>query len=251
MATVNDSILRAEGIVRRFPIRGSEPVTVLKGVDIALPRAGLTILRGRSGSGKTTLLNILGALDRASEGEVYFEDQALGALSEGEREKLRRRQLGFVFQAVALIPVMSAYENVEYALRMAGIRDEAARRERVRLCLQYVGLADRGRHMPAELSGGEQQRVAIARAIAHRPQLILADEPTGELDTRMSMQVVRIFHDLTRNEGISVLITTHNPDIMRAGDQVYEIEDGLMLHESGLAKPQPAPAARAPEEVTR
>ncbi|MDI9497317.1 MAG: ABC transporter ATP-binding protein [Bacillota bacterium] len=221
-----DPILSARGIVRSFPLRGSRPITVVQGVDLDVATGSLTILRGRSGSGKTTLLNILGALDLPTAGSVSFAGKTIHDLPERERERLRRHDFGFVFQAVALIPVMNAFENIEYALRMVGIRDEAERRARVNTCLQFVGLADRGRHMPAELSGGEQQRVAIARAIAHRPRLILADEPTGELDTRMSMQVVKIFKDLTRDEGITVLMTTHNPDIMAAGDEVYEIEDG-------------------------
>lgn len=219
--------VRCAGITREFPIRNSEPARILKGIDLEIPKGKLTILRGRSGSGKTTLMNIIGALDRPTEGSVWYDDTEITALKEQEREALRKHDVGFVFQSVALMPLMTAYENVEYALRMTGQKKD--RDARVRECLGRVGLARRMQHFPAELSGGEQQRVAIARAMAHRPKIIFADEPTGELDTRMSMQVVRIFRELTREEQVTVLMTTHNPEVMEIGDRVYEIEDGVLV----------------------
>lgn len=219
--------VRATGITREFPIRNADPARILKGIDLQIPSGQLTILRGRSGSGKTTLLNILSALDQPTEGQVYFNEQEITALREAEREQIRKHQIGYVFQSVALMPLLTAYENVEYALRLTGQKQGSDRR--VRECLTRVGLAGRMQHYPSELSGGEQQRVAIARAMAHRPRIIFADEPTGELDTRMSMQVVRIFQQLTQDEGITVLMTTHNPEVMEIGDVVYEIEDGVLL----------------------
>lgn len=216
-----------EGITREFPIKNAEPARILKGINLEIPKGELTILRGRSGSGKTTLMNIIGALDMPTGGQVWYDDVEITALKEKERESIRKHDVGFVFQSVALMPLMTAYENVEYALRLTGHRRNTD--ARVRECLGRVGLSKRMQHFPSELSGGEQQRVAIARAMAHRPKIIFADEPTGELDTRMSMQVVRIFRELTRQENVTVLMTTHNPEVMEIGDTIYEIEDGELV----------------------
>jgi putative ABC transport system ATP-binding protein len=196
---------------------------------VDIPQGGLTILKGRSGSGKTTLMNILGALDDATEGQVIFDGVNISQMPEKERNLLRRRSIGFVFQSVALIPIMTAQENVEYALRLSGysgnLKDRALR------CLDMVGLKKRAGHMPQELSGGEQQRVAIARAIAHRPKIILADEPTGELDTSTALKVVRIFRELNEKENVTILMTTHDRGFMDIGDRAYELEDGEIKNE--------------------
>lgn len=208
---------------------GSGEVWALKGVDVQIPKGGLTILKGRSGSGKTTLLNILGALDQPTEGTVLFDGEDITQMGETQKTALRREKIGFVFQSVALIPMMTAYENVEYALRLS--RYKGNRKERVIECLKMVGLAQRMNHLPQELSGGEQQRVAIARAIAHKPQVIFADEPTGELDTQTGLQVVKIFKDLTRLEGVTIVMTTHDTALMEIGDAVYALEDGEVCHE--------------------
>ena len=149
-------------------------------------------------------------------------------MTEHRRAKIRRKDIGFVFQSVALIPMMNAQENVEYALRMARSREK--RSDRALECLKMVGLAARAHHMPQELSGGEQQRVAIARAIAHRPKIIFADEPTGELDTTTGLQVVKIFKDLIAQEGVTIVMTTHDTGLMEIGDAVYELEDGELIH---------------------
>nr|HML47498.1 ABC transporter ATP-binding protein [Clostridia bacterium] len=183
-----------------------------------------------SGSGKTTLMNILSALDPPTEGCVWLGGRDIVAMSEGERSRLRRATIGFVFQSVALIPMMTAYENVEYALRLS--RHGKGRDERVRECLRMVGLGQRMQHMPLEMSGGEQQRVAIARAIAHRPKVLFADEPTAELDTTTGLQVMKIFKELTRSEGITIVMTTHDPGLMEIGDRIYELEDGEIIHAS-------------------
>ncbi len=220
-------MLRARGVTRAFPVSGGK-FWALRGIDADIPAGALTILKGRSGSGKTTLLNILSALDRPTAGEVLFDGQDVARMSEDERTRLRRRRIGFVFQSVALIPMMNARENVEFALRLARVRGNLS--ARAMECLRLVGLDKRANHMPQELSGGEQQRVAIARAIAHRPSVLFADEPTGELDTNTSLRVVKIFKDLIEAEGVTIVMTTHDTGLMEIGDRVYEIEDGEIVH---------------------
>ena len=220
----NDSyIIRAKGVSRAFPVSGKK-FWALKDISCDIPEGALTILKGRSGSGKTTLMNILGALDRPTEGKILYGRKNIVRMSENERTLLRRRKIGFVFQSVALIPMMNALENVEYALRLA--RYSGNRTERAKECLRLVGLEKRFKHMPQELSGGEQQRVAIARAIAHKPDVIFADEPTGELDTNTGLRVVKIFKDLISAEGVTIIMTTHDTGLMEIGDCVFEIEDG-------------------------
>ena len=220
-------MIRARGVTRAFPVSGGK-FWALKGIDADIPAGALTILKGRSGSGKTTLLNILSALDRPTAGEVLFDGQDTARMSEDERTQLRRKKIGFVFQSVALIPMMNARENVEFALRLARVRGNLS--ARAMECLRLVGLDKRANHMPQELSGGEQQRVAIARAIAHRPSVLFADEPTGELDTNTSLRVVKIFKDLIEAEGVTIVMTTHDTGLMEIGDCVYEIEDGEIAH---------------------
>ena len=221
-----DAFISARGIKRCFSTSGGE-FWALKGVDAEIPRGKLTILKGRSGSGKTTLLNILSALDKPTQGDVLYDGQSIVAMNERRRALLRRRDIGFVFQSVALIPMMNARENVEYALRMARSRERHG--DRAIECLKMVGLGARMQHMPQELSGGEQQRVAIARAIAHRPKVIFADEPTGELDTVTGLQVVKIFKELAEQEGVTIVMTTHDTGLMEIGDAVYELEDGEQI----------------------
>ena len=220
-------ILRTEDVKRSFPVAGGD-FLALKGISVVVPENTLTILKGRSGSGKTTLLNIIGALDAPTSGTVVFEGKDISKAGDKEREVIRRHEIGYIFQSVALIPVMNAYENVEYALRLANFKGNY--RERVMECLKLVGLSKRATHMPQELSGGEQQRVAIARAIAHKPKIIFADEPTGELDSATSLQVIAIFKELIEKEGITFVMTTHDPKLMGYGDVVYEIQDGEIIN---------------------
>ncbi len=229
MLNVENPILVARGIKRCFPMPGGEPFYALKGVDIAAPRGRLTILKGKSGSGKTTLMNILGALDQPTEGTVEFDGREITSMSEKELTRLRRLEIGFVFQSVALIPIMTALENVEFVLRLG--RYPGDRRARAIECLEMVGLAERESHMPAQMSGGEQQRVAIARAIAHQPKLIFADEPTGALDTNTAINVVKIFKELCAAQGVSIVMTTHDTGFMEIGDAVYELEGGEVISE--------------------
>lgn len=217
-------IFTARGIKKGFPITGGDTFWALKGLDLEIEEKQLAIFKGRSGSGKTTLMNILSALDYPTEGEVFFRDVNITKMSEPERDRLRRFQIRFVFQSVALIPMMSTYENVEFALRLA--KYEGDRKKRAEECLKMVGLGNRLHHLPQELSGGEQQRVAIARAIAHKPEVLFADEPTAELDTNTGLQVVKIFKELIASEGITIIMTTHDTGLMEIGDVVYQLEDG-------------------------
>ena len=220
-------MIKTEGVSRCFKTSGGD-FWALKGIDIDVPEGALTILKGRSGSGKTTLLNILGALDKPTRGKVFFDGKDIAHMDEKGRTALRRMQIGFVFQSVALLPMMTAFENVEYALRLTNYKGD--RKARAIECLKLVGLSQRMNHMPQELSGGEQQRVAIARALAHSPKVIFADEPTGALDTVTGLQVVKSFKELTEKEGVTIVMTTHDTGLMEIGDVVYELEDGEVVH---------------------
>ncbi|GAB2693905.1 ABC transporter ATP-binding protein [Paenibacillus thermoaerophilus] len=217
-------LLTVTGVHRGFDVGGSR-LHVLKGIDMVLYPGQLVMLKGRSGSGKTTLLNLLGGLDQPDTGTIFFRQYPFHEWNDRERTEVRRREIGFIFQAFALMPLLSAYENVELALRMAG-KPRAEWKKRVEECLELVGLAKRMNHRPFEMSGGEQQRVAIAKAIAHRPALLLADEPTAELDSQMSAQVMAVFRDIVEHERVTICMTTHDPTIMEVADHVYEMVDG-------------------------
>lgn len=222
-----ENIIVAKNVDRIFHTPSGD-FQALKDINVEIPAGKLTILRGRSGSGKTTLMNILGALDKPTGGSVLLEDKDIVQLDENARAKLRRNDIGFVFQSVALIPMMTALENVEFALRMTKYKGDLS--ARAMECLKLVGLSQRAYHLPQELSGGEQQRVAIARAIAHRPKVLFTDEPTGALDTVTGLTVVKIFKELTSQEGVTIVMTTHDVGLMELGDKVYELEGGELIH---------------------
>jgi len=209
---------------------GASTVEVLKGIDMSVASGSLTMLRGRSGSGKTTLLNLLGGLDRPTSGEILFRGRPLHTWSDKKLTVLRRQEVGFIFQSSALLPLLTAWENVLLSLRMAGTPRHQWE-PRVAHCLELVGLTKRMHHRPAELSGGEQQRAAIAKAIAHRPQLLLADEPTAELDTVMAGRVIAAFKDIAVSEGIAICMTTHDSTLWEAADLVYRMADGRIVQE--------------------
>lgn len=225
----NQPLIRTEGLCRTFQ-SAAGPVHALRDISISIPAHGLTILNGKSGSGKTTLLNLLGALDTPTGGKVFFEGQELSAMKVRERDKLRRTRVGFVYQSVALIGSMTALENVEFGLRVAG-HPAVGRRERALECLEQVGLAKRANHLPQEMSGGEQQRVAIARAIAHRPAAIFADEPTAQLDSTMGLQIIAVLKNLIETQGTTIIMTTHDPDLLEIADRVFTLRDGMLLPE--------------------
>lgn len=228
-----ENAIIAQNIKRYFKAGDGTTVHALDGVSMEIKRGTLAILKGRSGSGKTTLLNILSALDMPTEGSVQFLDKNLEQMTEKDREMLRRYEMGFVFQSIALIPTMTAYENVEFALRLAKTDVINANTEntqdRVSELLERVGLSKRMDHMPDQLSGGEQQRVAIARAVAHHPKVVFADEPTGALDTAAGFEVIRLFRELIDDEGITIVMTTHDPNLMELGDEVFELSDGIVI----------------------
>lgn len=225
-----ENAIIAQNIKRYFKAGDGTTVHALDGVSMEIKKGTLAILKGRSGSGKTTLLNILSALDMPTEGSVQFLDKNLEQMTEKDREILRRYEMGFVFQSIALIPTMTAYENVEFALRLAknDVINENTH-DRVSELLERVGLSKRMDHMPDQLSGGEQQRVAIARAVVHRPKVVFADEPTGALDTASGFEVMRLFRELIDDEGITIVMTTHDPNLMELGDEVFELSDGIVI----------------------
>ena len=223
-----ENAIIAQNIKRYFKAGDGTTVHALDGVSMEIKKGTLAILKGRSGSGKTTLL--LSALDMPTEGSVQFLDKNLEQMTEKDREMLRRYEMGFVFQSIALIPTMTAYENVEFALRLAknDVINENTH-DRVSELLERVGLSKRMDHMPDQLSGGEQQRVAIARAVVHRPKVVFADEPTGALDTASGFEVMRLFRELIDDEGITIVMTTHDPNLMELGDEVFELSDGIVI----------------------
>ncbi|TLS49491.1 ABC transporter ATP-binding protein [Paenibacillus antri] len=220
-------MIRARGVTRVFG-RGGSAVHALRGVDLTVPAGKLVALRGRSGSGKTTLINLLGTLDRPTDGMIELDGVDTTRLTDRQRDELRRTRIGLIFQSYALVPYMSGLENVEFGLRLSGVTPSASR-DLAEKALSLVGLKKRMHHRPFELSGGEQQRVAVARAIAHRPKLVLADEPTAELDSRTGLSIVGLFRELVENEGLSIVMTTHDPAMMEIVDHVYALEDGVIV----------------------
>ena len=213
-----------EEVTRTFGT-GRTATHALRGVSFAVRSGQLVALRGRSGSGKTTLLNIVGGLDLPDSGSVRVADQDVTAMSDHERLRLRRTSVAFIFQAFGLIPILSAAENVGVPLRIAGLAAKA-REQRVRLMLDLVGLGDHAKQRPGELSGGQQQRVAIARALAGSPQVLLADEPTGQLDSETGKQIMRLLRTVVQSEGVTALVATHDPNLIDIADYVLELEDG-------------------------
>ncbi len=211
---------------RTYTMAG-ELVHALRGVTFNVFPGQFIAVVGRSGSGKTTLLNLLAGLDRPSSGLVLFEGKDMAEMSDRQLTELRRRRLGFVFQSFGLLPLLSAYENVELPLRITGV-GHSERGRRTEEALEMVGLERRAQHRPYELSGGEQQRVAIARAIVHRPTLILADEPTGELDSVNARAIFGLFKDMVRDQGISVIAATHDSTLLAMADQVMQLSDGQL-----------------------
>jgi ABC-type lipoprotein export system ATPase subunit len=223
------TIVRVQGVTRTYRI-DSRQVRALRGVDLAIDPGQVVALRGRSGSGKTTLLNCIGGLDRPTSGQVWFEGREVTQLPERAWVALRRRRIGFVFQAHALLASYSAAENVDLMLRLAGVR-RGERRQRTEEVLALMGLSRWRDHRTFELSGGQQQRVAIARAIAPHPSLILADEPTGELDSATGQQILALFRRIADRDGTTVLIATHDLAVDAYADEVYHLQDGRILVE--------------------
>ncbi|MDH4063303.1 MAG: ABC transporter ATP-binding protein [Acidobacteriota bacterium] len=216
-------VVEARSVSRIFPMPAG-PVAALRDVTLAIGEAEYVAIAGPSGCGKSTLLHVLGCVDTATSGEVRLEGRDVGLLSDAQRSRIRLSKIGFVFQRFFLLPMLSALENVELPQAEAAA-PRAERRERARMLLDYVGLAHRADHRPAQLSGGEMQRVAIARALANRPRLILADEPTGELDQATGDAIARIF-DRLHQDGTSVVVVTHDPSIADRAQRILRMRDG-------------------------
>jgi len=210
--------------VSRVYAIGEAQVAALREVSLVVPRGILAALKGRSGSGKTTLLNMIGGLDQPTAGTINLFGNSLTQISQEALTELRRQRIGFIFQSFAIFPAFSALENVELMLRIAGVHQ--GRRERAMRCLEIVGLGAWANHRPWELSGGQQQRVAIARALSTRPDLILADEPTGELDSATARQIYALFRHIVDKEGVTLIMATHDPVIEEYAHMVFELEDG-------------------------
>jgi putative ABC transport system ATP-binding protein len=219
-------IARTESVTRTFG-SGRTEVRALRGVSLSVTRGELVALRGRSGSGKTTLLSIIGGLDRPSSGRVEVAGRDVTAMDADQRAQMLRESVAFIFQAFGLIPILSAAENVGLPMRLARL-DAAAREQRAAALLGLVGLDSRAGLRPYELSGGEQQRVAIARALANAPDLLLADEPTGQLDSDTGGQIMRLLRSIVHDEGITAIVATHDPVLIGLADRVLNLKDGVL-----------------------
>ncbi|MEV2251934.1 ABC transporter ATP-binding protein [Streptomyces sp. NPDC050147] len=208
--------------------RGASAVHALRGVSFAVPRGELVALKGRSGSGKTTVLNLVGGLDTPDAGTITVEGLELAGLGEDGLLELRRDRVGFIFQSFGLIPILTAAENIGVPLRLRKT-DPHAREERVALLLALVGLSDHAEQRPGELSGGQQQRVAIARALANKPSVLIADEPTGQLDAETGLAVMELLRAVVRGEGVTALVATHDAALLDLADRVLELSDGEIV----------------------
>ena len=219
-----EALVTLEGVSKEYG-SGASTVHALRDVSLSLPAGVLCVVHGRSGSGKTTLLNMIGGLDRPTRGRVWVDGAEVSAMGEDELVRLRREKIGFVFQAFGLVPILTAAENIEVPLRLRN-EHPGTRTKRVAELLELVGLAGRARHRPYELSGGEQQRVAIVRALANRPKLLIADEPTGQLDSSNARTIMEVIRELVQSEGVSAIVATHDPLLLDVADRVVELRDG-------------------------
>lgn len=222
-------MIRTEHLHRIYETKGAD-VHAVNDVSIDIEAGKITGIIGRSGAGKTTLLNVISGLDEASQGKVWLDGQDLFALSDQQRTILRRDKMGFVFQNFGLLPLLSAYENVSIPLRMRKLR-QAEIDQQVNEALEWVGLQKRAHHRPYELSGGEQQRVGLARALVAKPQIIFADEPTGQLDSQTGKQVLAIMRQLVIEQGLTMVLITHDPQAMDTADVLYELSDGKVVEQ--------------------
>lgn len=227
-------VARIENVTRIFKT-GDVETYALRGVDLIIEKGEFTALVGPSGSGKTTLLQLIGCLDQPTSGRVFINGKDVSKLNRNQRADMRRGTIGFIFQFFALIPTLTAYENVEMPLLLNG-KSVAERRQRVMTLLESVGLADRARHRPDQLSGGEQQRVAIARALAPNPTLILADEPTANLDTANGQQVMETMTRLNLETGVTFVFATHDPRVIKFARRVVTLRDGMVVEDSAGEK---------------
>ena len=223
------SIIQLENVIKTYQI-GEVVTHAVNGVDLTIESGEFTAIVGPSGSGKTTMLQLMGCLDKPDSGRILLNGEDVTRAGAGHRADLRREEIGFIFQFFALVPVLDAFENVELPLLLAGI-PEAERRSRVDELLEAVGLSDRAHHRPDQLSGGEQQRVAVARALAPRPVLVLADEPTANLDTANGRRIMEIMQGLNQRTGTAFVFATHDPRVVAFATRVVEMRDGKVVGE--------------------
>ena len=229
---MTEPMLRCESLTQTY-LSGGRELTVLKNITFALEAGGFIAIVGPSGSGKSTLLGLLAGLDRPRAGRVVLDGRDLGSLSEDQRARLRAEKVGFVFQSFHLIPTLTARENIQVPLELRG--EEAAAPARANELLARVGLDGRGHHYPAQLSGGEQQRVALARAFSHRPAVLFADEPTGNLDAATGATVIGLMSELNRELGTTLVLVTHDPDLAARARRIIRLADGAIVHDSAAA----------------
>ena len=227
MSAVGEDVLRLEDVYKIYRM-GSVEVAALNGVSLEIRAGEMVSIMGPSGSGKSTLMNVIGCLDVPTAGKYYLDGEDVGALSDNRLSEIRGRQIGFVFQTYNLLPRLTARANVELPLVYAS---GSSRRQRALDALETVGLAERARHKPMELSGGQQQRVGIARALVKDPRILLADEPTGNLDSRSSEDIMALLKSLNRDQGQTVIIVTHEDDIARQTDRMITILDGKVVRD--------------------
>jgi putative ABC transport system ATP-binding protein len=233
-----DELIRIENLTKTYYV-GDITVNALRGVSVTIKRGGFVAIMGPSGSGKSTFMNIVGCLDKPTAGEYFLDGVSVGKMHRDELAEIRNRKIGFVFQQFNLLARTSALENVELPL-LYSVHQTVDHRERAMKALTAVGLADRYDHHPSQLSGGQQQRVAIARSLINDPQLILADEPTGALDSRTSVEIMAIFQRLNREQGISIVVVTHEPDIAEYADRAIHFKDGKVVSDDANASPRQA-----------
>ena len=230
---MSKTVISMRGIIKRYYIGQPNELQILNGIDLDVTQGEFLAIVGQSGSGKSTLMNMIGALDRPTEGTYYLNGVDISTLDDAELSRIRNKEIGFVFQTFNLIPRTSALKNVELPMMYAGM-SRKARTARAEELLEIVEMADRADHQPNELSGGQKQRVAIARAMANRPSILLVDEPTGALDSKTGRLIMDLFHKLHKEEGTTIVLITHSPELAQECDRIVTISDGSIIGDTGV-----------------
>ena len=241
----NGPIVDVTGVIKDYPL-GKLKVRALHGVDLQIARGEFTTIAGPSGSGKTTLLNLIGCVDVPTQGKVVVDGQSTGDLSDTELTELRLHKLGFIFQSFNLVPVLTVSQNIEFPLLLQGKLGADERKQRVQAIIERVGIGQYGKHRPNELSGGQRQRVAIARALVSKPRLVLADEPTANLDSVTGHSIIELMKELNQQDGVTFIFSTHDHRVMERATRIIRIEDGKIVDDGGTSvKPATPPATSA------